>query len=129
ADSDARKLADYAKVLPEGEDRSRILAVALPEWVGKDPNAALEWINQAGPNPDFDPGLAALARMPSLWESHPTVAMELTDNITDPVRRVLTKSDVFLQWARRDYAAAEQYAQSMQNPEYREMFLQDLKTA
>jgi hypothetical protein len=128
ADSDARKLADYAKVLPEGDDRSRILAVALPEWVGKDPEAALKWINDAGPSQDFDLGLAALARLPSMMESRPAMAMELTDNITDPVRRSLTKSDVFVNWARHDYEAAERYAQSVQNPEYQEMFRTDLRT-
>jgi len=128
ADSNPHNLANYAKELPEGNDRSEILAVALPQWVGKDPAAALKWIDEAGPHPDYDRGLAALASMPSLFESHPEMAMELTDSICNSVNRRMAKSDVFIQWARRDFAAAEQYAQSVQNPEYREMFQTDLAT-
>src|SRR6185503_15010494 len=112
------------KALPEGDDRSRILAVALPEWVGKDPEAVIKWINESDPDPDFDRGLATLSKLQSLVESHPDVAMEVSDSITDPVQRSLTKSDIFIRWARQDYQAAEQYARSLQNPEYREMFLQ-----
>jgi hypothetical protein len=126
--ADARSLADYALSLPEGEDRSRVLAVALPEWAGKDPQAALDWINKADPNPDFDRGLATLATGPSLVESHPLVALELTDNICDSVQRSMAKGDVFLQWARRDYAAAERYAQAVQDPGCQEMFLGILET-
>jgi hypothetical protein len=40
----------------------------------------------------------------------------------------MAKSDIFIRWARQNYQAAEQYAQSQQNYEDREMFLQDLHT-
>jgi hypothetical protein len=128
ANSDASVLADYAKALPEGEDRSRILAVALPEWMGKDPQAALDWINQADPHPDFDFGLGTLATSPAMAQSHPLIALELTDGMCDSVQRGMAKGNVFLQWARHDFGAAERYAQSVQNPEYREMFSGILET-
>lgn len=128
ANSDAHALADYAKALPEGEDRSRILAVALPEWMGKDPQAALDWIAQAEPHPDFDFGLGTLATSPAMAQSHPLAALDLTDGMCDSVQRSMAKGNVFLQWARQDFSAAERYAQSVQNPEYREMYQGVLET-
>lgn len=123
------KLADYAQRLPEGEDRSQVLGIALPQWVGKNPEAALQWINRSDPHPDYDKGVAALALLPSLLENRPEVAMELTDSICDTARRTLTKSNAFYQWARNDPAAARKYAEATQNPEYRETLLADLATA
>ena len=128
ANSDARALSDYAKALPEGEDRSRILAVALPEWMGKDPQAALDWINQADPHPDYDLGIGTLATSPGLAQSHPLIALELTDGMCDSAQRSMAKGNVFLQWARQDFGAAERHAQTVQNPDYREMFLGILET-
>lgn len=128
ADADAEKLADFAQTLPPGEERSRALSVALPQWVAKDPEAALEWINRSDPNPDFDKGIAALALLPSLLQNRPVTAMEMTDNITDSAQRSLAKSNVFYQWAMRDPGAARTYASGLQNAEYREMLLGDLET-
>jgi hypothetical protein len=130
ANSDASTLAEYAKTLPEGDDRSVMFSAALPEWGIRDPDAALQWINEAGPHPDFDRGLSALAGRSAMSpDLNPLQAMELTDNITDSVMRGMAKSDIFLQWARADYSAAEKYARSVRNPEYREMYLGTLETA
>ena len=129
ASANPQKLADYAAKLPEGDDRSRFLDIALPKWVGKNPEAALQWINRADPHPDYDKGVAALAMLPSLIDNRPEVAMELTDSICDTARRTLTKSNVFFQWARSDPDAARKYAESAQNPEYRETLMDDLATA
>ncbi len=123
ASADAHAIADYAKTLPEGEERSRIMAIALPQWIAKDPVAALEWINQADPDPDFDRGLIALTTRPSMALSQPLVALDLADSICDSGHRRLAKNEIFMQWARNDYNAAVRYAQSVQNPEYREMFM------
>lgn len=128
ADADAEKLADFAQTLPPGEDRSRALSVALPQWVAKDPEAALQWINRSDPSPDFDKGIAALAVLPSLLQNRPEMAMEMTDNIVDSAQRSLAKSNVFYRWAMRDPVAARTYAVGLQNPEYREMLLGDLET-
>ena len=129
ASANPQKLADYAAKLPEGDDRSQFLNIALPKWVGKNPEAALQWINRADPHPDYDKGVAALAMLPSLIDNRPEVAMELTDSICDTARRTLTKSNVFFQWARSDPDAARKYAESAQNPEYRETLMDDLATA
>ena len=120
ADSDPQKLADFGQALPIGEDRSRVLAVALPEWVKKDPDGALKWINQLDPHPDFDKGIAALALLPSLLSTQPETAIALTEDICDPACRVLTKDNVFMRWAQRDFDGAKKFAEATQNAEYRE---------
>lgn len=125
ADSDPHKLADFAQALPRGEDRSRAFEIALPKWVAKEPEAALKWMSEVEPDPDFDRGIASLA-LKSSFHSNTAIAMELTDSITDPAARVLTKSNVFHQWALRDLEAARKYAQSVPNPEQRTMLLEDL---
>ncbi|HEX2852419.1 MAG TPA: hypothetical protein VHO24_04205 [Opitutaceae bacterium] len=127
ADSDPQKLADFAQALPRGEDRSRALEIALPQWVAKEPEAALKWMNQVDPDPDFDRGIASLALRSSL-HPNPAVAMELTESITNPASRVLTQSNVFYQWAIRDLAAARKYAEATPNREQRAMLLEDLAT-
>lgn len=127
ADLDPHKLADFAQALPRGEDRSRALEIALPQWVAKEPEAALKWMSQVEPDPDFDRGIASLA-LKSSFHSNPAIAMELTDSITDPAARVLTQSNVFYQWALRDLAAARKYAESVPNREQRAMLLEDLAT-
>jgi hypothetical protein len=128
ANSEPQKLASYAQKLPEGEERSQALAIALPQWVGNDPEAALRWINDVDPHPDFDRGVAALALLPSMISHKPEAAMELSDSICDSAQRTLIKSNVFYQWAMRDPHAARRYAEATQNPEAREMLLADLAT-
>ena len=127
ADSDPQQLADFGQALPVGEDRSRVLAVALPEWVKKDPDGALRWINQLEPHPDFDKGIAALALLPSLLTTQPQTSMDLVEDICDPARRVLTLDNVFFRWAQHDFDAAKKYAEATQNPEYRERMFDALE--
>jgi hypothetical protein len=127
ADSDPHKLAEFAQALPRGEDRSRAFEIALPQWVAKEPEAALKWMSQVDPDPDFDKGIASLA-LKSSFHSNPALAMELTDSITDRAARVLTQSNVFYQWAMRDAEAARKYAEASPNREQREMLLEDLAT-
>jgi hypothetical protein len=128
SDFDPGHFADFAQKLPAGADRTQALAISLQRWAGKDPVAALQWINRGDPDPDFDPGIAALAVSDTLIASRPEVAMELTDNITDTTKRILTKSRVFFEWALRDPAAARRYAESVEHPDTRETLLQDLKS-
>jgi hypothetical protein len=128
SDFDPRHFADFAQKLPAGADRTQALAISLQRWAGKDPVAALQWINRGDPDPDFDPGIAALAVSDTLIASRPEVAMELTDNITDTTKRILTKSRVFFEWALRDPAAARRYAEAVEHPDTRETLLEDLKS-
>ncbi|MGC4072661.1 MAG: hypothetical protein QM760_09110 [Nibricoccus sp.] len=128
SDFDPRRFASFAQKLPAGADRTQALSISLQRWAGKDPVAALQWINRGDPDPDFDPGIAALAVSETLIASRPEVAMELTDNITDTTKRILTKSRVFFEWALRDPVAARRYAEAVEHPATRETLLQDLKS-
>ena len=128
SDFDPRHFADFAQKLPAGADRTQALAISLQRWAGKDPVAALQWIDRGDPDPDFDPGIAALAVSDTLIASRPEVAMELTDNICDTTKRILTKSRVFFEWALRDPIAARRYAEAIKHPETRETLLQDLQS-
>ena len=128
SDFDPQRFADFAQKLPAGADRTQALSISLQRWAGKDPEAALQWINRADPDPDFDPGLAALATSSTLIAARPELALELTDSICDTTKRTLVKSRVFFEWALRDPAAARRYAESVEHPETRATLLQDLKS-
>ncbi len=128
SDFDPHHFADFAQKLPAGGDRTQALAIALPRWAGKDPQTALQWINRADPDPDFDPGIAALATSSALIAAQPEIALELTDGICDSTQRTLVKSRVFFEWALRDPVAARRYAESVEHPETRATLLQDLKS-
>ena len=128
SDFDPQRFADFAQKLPAGADRTQALSISLQRWAGKDPEAALQWINRADPDPDFDPGLAALATSSTLIAAQPEIALELTDSICDSTKRILTKSRVFFEWALRDRDAARRYAESVEHPETRATLLQDLQS-
>ncbi len=128
SDFDPQRFADFAQKLPAGADRTQALSISLQRWAGKDPQAALQWINRMDPDPDFDPGVAALAASSTLIAAQPEIAMELTDSICDTTKRVLTKSRVFFEWALRDPAAARRYAEAVEHPATRETLLQDLES-
>lgn len=119
--ADPRRLAEYAQQLPAGEDRNRALGTVLPRWVEKDPTGATEWLNRLDPSPELDDGLAAVATLPALLAKQPLAAFDWADSISDPVKRRMTKHDVFYDWAQRDLGAAAQYAQSVNNADERAM--------
>jgi hypothetical protein len=102
------------------------MGVALTQWVAKNPENALEWINKFEPHPDFDRGFSTIALGDTLLKSSPATSMELTEYITDSAQRTLTRDNVFWRWALRDPEGAKKYAESVQNPEYRESMLDDL---
>lgn len=128
SDFDPQRFADFASKLPAGADRTQALSISLQRWAGKDPQAALQWINRADPDPDYDPGIAALAESSTLIAAQPEIALELTDSICDSVKRTLVKSRVFFEWAQRDPAAARRYAEAIEHPDTRATLLQDLES-
>ena len=128
SDFDPQSFADFAQKLPAGDDRTQALSISLQRWADKDPQAALQWINRADPDPDLDPGVAALATSSTLVAARPEIALELTDSICDSTKRTLTKSRVFFEWALRDRDAARRYAESVEHPETRATLLQDLES-
>ncbi len=129
ADSDPRQLADFAQALPSGDDRTQALAVALPKWAQKDPESLLQWVGGLDPDPAFDRGFAAIAQQPALLAQQPEIAMDIVENIVDPVHRTLARQNTFYQWALENPAAARAYAQKHPNPELRESFLDDVAIA
>lgn len=126
ADADAKSLATFAQTMAEGEDRTQFMSIALQQWAGKNPEATLQWINQFDPHPDFDKGIAAVSLGDTLLANRPADAIELTEYIADPAKRTLTRDNAFWRWALRDPSGARKYAESVQNPEYRESMLDDL---
>lgn len=123
ASSNPAQLAHYAQALPAGEDRSRTFGAALFHWVEKDPVGATEWIGRYDPSPDLDPGVAAVATLPTLVSGQPQLAMDWAGSITDPSLRAMTKKNVFGDWARNDPAAARKFAEALGNPDERESLL------
>lgn len=126
ADADAHKLAEYAQTLPPGENRSKALSVALPHWVEKDPASAMEWIGWFDSSADLDDGAAAVAKLPSLSTQHPETAMEWADTISDRSKRLMTKHDVFYNWAQANPATAKKFAETVKDPDERQMMTEVL---
>jgi hypothetical protein len=126
ADADAKSLATYAQSMPPGEDRTKFMSIALMQWGSKNPEDTMQWINQFEPHPDFDKGFATLALGDTILKTRPEMAIEMTEYITDPAQRTLTRDNAFWRWALRDPEGARKYAESVQNPEYRTSMLDDL---
>ncbi|MFT3868014.1 MAG: hypothetical protein QM715_05900 [Nibricoccus sp.] len=126
ADADAKSLATYAQAMPPGEDRTKFMSIALMQWGNKNPEDTMQWINQFEPHPDFDKGFATLALGETVLKTRPEMAIEMTEYITDPAQRTLTRDNAFWRWALRDPEGARKYAESVQNPEYRASMLDDL---
>lgn len=126
ADADAKSLATYAQAMSPGEDRTKFMSIALMQWGSKNPEDTMQWINQFEPHPDFDKGFATLALGDTILKTRPEMALEMTEYITDPAQRTLTRDNAFWRWALRDPTGARAYAESVQNPEYRASMLDDL---
>lgn len=107
--ADAQGLAEHARTLPPGAERTQAMAEALPRWMEKDPTAALAWINSHDSGPEFDSGIAAAANLQSFVVNQPTTAMGLASDITDRALRTQTMRAVFRQWVLRDPSAARGY--------------------
>ncbi|HEX2852420.1 MAG TPA: hypothetical protein VHO24_04210 [Opitutaceae bacterium] len=108
--SDPKGLAAYALTLPAGSGRAEAIAEALPRWVEKDPNAAMDWMRQHDSGWEFDAGVAAIANLQSVITQQPATAMAMAgDLISDAATRTQTMRAVFRQWAENDPAAARKF--------------------
>lgn len=126
ASADATKLASLALTMPPGEDRLKAFNVALPKWIEKDPAAATEWIGNQDPSPDLNAGVAAIATLPSMIAQNPRLSFDWADSITDSAQRIMTKHEIFTQWAQKDFQAAVEYARNVKNPDERDMMSEAL---
>ncbi|MFT3868009.1 MAG: hypothetical protein QM715_05875 [Nibricoccus sp.] len=126
AAADATKLASLALSMPPGEDRLKAFNVALPKWIEKDPTAATEWIGNQDPSPDLNAGVAAIATLPSMIARNPLLSFDWADSITDSAQRIMTKHEIFTQWAQKDFPAAVEYARNVKNPDERDMMTEAL---
>jgi hypothetical protein len=114
AESNPAGLASYAMHLAPGEDRSRALGQAMPDWVARDPLGASQWmVGNFIPSPDLDGSVAAVASLPNLVSRQPEIAVGWAENITDPVLRASTLRAVVQQWAGRDQGAASIFIASL----------------
>ncbi len=109
---DPAGLADYAIGLPAGGERAQALELALGEWVQLDPPAAAAWLNGAAAQPEFDPGIAAIAARPQFIARQPDTAANWAEHIADPALRSRTLASVLQDWASANPDAARRYALS-----------------
>jgi hypothetical protein len=100
SDADPAGLTAYAFNLPLGSLRSLALACALPKWIAQDAVAASAWLADLPPDPDLDPGVVALARLPELPEHRPQVSIEWAVGIMDADARDATLQNIAERWAR-----------------------------
>jgi len=112
AQVDASGLAERATHVESPVDRTKILEVALREWVRKDVPAASRWLNALDPAPELDAGAAAVALEPAVGTVRPDVAVGWAESITNPTLRSSTVAEVVRAWASHDLAAAWNYAES-----------------
>lgn len=126
--SDPKGLASYALTLPIGSGRAEAIAEALPRWVEKDPNAAMDWMRQHDSGREFDSGVAAIANLQSIITQQPATAMAMAgDLISDPATRTQTMRNVFRQWAENDPAAARKFLEKTPDGPDRTTLLNELR--
>jgi hypothetical protein len=107
--ADPKGLAESALKLPD-EDRKEALTEALPLWMEREPEAAINWLNSHDRGPGYDAGLAAAANLQNFVVNQPDTAMNLAGDISDNALRTQTLRAVFRQWALADLAAARSFA-------------------
>ena len=108
--ADPKALAAYALKSPSADERKAALNEALPLWMEREPEAAIDWINARNTGPEFDAGVAAAANLQSFIVNQPDTAMNLAARISDSKLRSNTMRAVFRQWASANSDAARAYA-------------------
>jgi hypothetical protein len=108
--AEPKALAEYGLKVESADDRKGALNAALPLWMEREPEVAINWINSHNSGPEFDAGVAAAANLQSFIVNQPNTAMDLATRVSDPTLRKQTMRTVFRQWALADLPAARSYA-------------------
>ena len=105
---DPAALAEFARQVPNPNERTAALSEALRRWIERDPAAAAGWISSIEPGAELDESARALATMPPLLARHPDVALGWAASIVDPALRSATLRTVVESWAQTDLTAVRQ---------------------
>ena len=108
---DPAGLANFLSQQPSGGDRGLMLGQALQSWVGQDPVAAANWINEntAAFGPDLDKGVESVATLNTI---KPGLAVDWAESIDDDSLRSEALADILHNWALSDLSAARKYFES-----------------
>ncbi len=104
--ADPAGLANFAKSMPSGENRTEAMQTSLLRWVSVDPVKASAWVDSLEPGPEVDQAAAAVASIPSLIRANPDTALSWATSITNPETRAATLRELATQLSRLDIAAA-----------------------
>jgi hypothetical protein len=107
-------LAQFLAQLPAGSDRGLMLGQALQSWVGQDPVAAANWINdnQTAFGQDLDQGMKAVAMLDSI---SPSQAVNWAEGIGNNELRSAALADILRNWLQTDFSGARNYFQNTAN--------------
>jgi hypothetical protein len=85
-----------------------MLGQALQSWVGQDPVAAANWINEntAAFGPDLDKGVESVATLNTI---KPGLAVDWAESIDDDTLRSEALADILHNWVLTDLSAARKY--------------------
>lgn len=114
AASDPAGLAQFLSQQPSGGDRGLMLGQALQSWVGQDPAAAANWINDntATFGPDLDQGVESVATLNTI---KPDLAVNWAESIDDETLRSTALTDILRNWVQTDFSAAQAYFNTTQD--------------
>jgi len=94
----------WARNLPEGGDRNRVVQAAFVQWQKQNPSVAERWLDGAEKSPELDAARFVVARR--LAVTSPPKALEGVRRITDPQLRQTGLVSVLGQWMQSDPEAA-----------------------
>jgi hypothetical protein len=108
AATDPAGLANFLSQLPAGGDRGAMLGQALQNWVGQDPLAAADWINDHSSEfgSDLDKGMASVATLNTIT---PDVAVAWAQGISNDELRSEALTDILRNWVQTDLSAARSF--------------------
>ena len=90
----------WARALPEGSDRNRVIQTAFVQWQKKNPSAAERWLDSAQESPELDPARLVVVRR--LAATSPPDALEVVRQIRDPLLKERSLITVLGQWMQID---------------------------
>jgi hypothetical protein len=125
--ADPKALAGHALKSSSADDRKAALNQALPLWMEREPEAAINWVNAQNTGPEFDAGVAAAANLQAFIVNQPDTAMALAARVSDSRLRTETMRSVFSQWAQADPDGARAYAGACENEADRKLLAAELE--